>query len=250
MSAPDRDRGFKYEAIARRLEEQIRRKVYRFGEQIPSIRQLCRIERASPGSVYHAMGILEARGLVEARPKSGYYVCARVGTPSALLSPAPAPEGMEPCVPCVVGVSDIVAEVMREAHHPGLVPLGAALPDPGLLPTEKLSRLMASVVRGSPAMLGRYELSPGHPELIRQLEKRFYAMGCPVSRDEIVVSNGATEALNLAIRAVTRPGDVVAVESPTYFGLLEILESLGLRTLRIPGDREHGIDLAKLAQQL
>lgn len=237
-------RSFKYEAIANRLEDQIRRKVYRFGEQIPSIRELCRIEKASPGIIYQAMGLLEARGLIEARPRSGYYVAARTPSPATAAAPVDLME------PRVVGMSNIAAEIMREAGNPNLVPLGAAIPAPELFPTEKLSRLMASVVRTTPSLLGRYELAPAHPELMRQLEQWFYAMKCPVRSDEIVVANGATEALNLAIRAVTRPGDVVAVESPTYFGLLQILESLGLKALMIPGDDEHGISLDRLAEAL
>ena len=235
---------FKYEAIANRLEDQIRRKVYRHGEQIPSIRELCRIEKASPGIIHQAMGLLEARGLIEARPRSGYYVTARTLPPAA---PAPPVDLMEPRV---VGMSNIAAEVLREAGNPNLVPLGAAIPAPELFPFEKLSRLMASVARTNASLLARYYLAPANPELLRQLEKWFYSMECPVTSEEIVVANGATEALNLAIRAVTRPGDIVAVESPTYFGFLQILESLGLKVLMIPGDDEHGISLDRLEEAL
>ncbi len=246
MTAPAPNRGFKYETIACRLEDQIRRGIYRFGERIPSIRELCRTERVSPGSVYQAMGLLEARGLVNARPRSGYYVSMRVGVESG--PPKPVPMGL--LEPSVVGVCDIVAEIMKAASNPALVPLGAALPDPALLPNEKLSRLMASVVRATPSALGRYQLTPGHPELLRQLEQQFYSMECPVAQDEMIVTNGTTEALNLAVRAVTRPGDIVAVESPTYFGLLQILESLGLKVIRVPGDPRTGIDPAQLSKAL
>ncbi|MGE9292331.1 MAG: PLP-dependent aminotransferase family protein, partial [Puniceicoccales bacterium] len=238
MNVEAQDSECLYERIARQLDAQIREGIFRVGERLPSVRQLCARERVSASSAMQALSLLEARGLVEARPKSGFFVRPR----RVEQAPQPRPSVCT-LEPSTVGVSDIVAEVFRQAGDPKMVPLGAALPDPSLLPAERLSRCLAQVAREQPERLGRYDILPGHPDLLRQLAQRFAACGCPVPQEEIVVTCGAMEALNIAIRAVTRPGDIVAVESPCYFGILELLESLGLRALPIPGTCEEGIDL-------
>jgi DNA-binding transcriptional MocR family regulator len=229
---------FLYERIARQLDAQIQEGVFRVGERLPSVRQLCASERVSPSSAMQALSLLEARGLIEARPKSGFYVRNR----RAGSAPQPRPSRCA-LKPALVGVSDIVGQVFKQAGDPRMVPLGAALPSPALLPNDRLSRCLALAARSEPECMGRYDVRPGHPELLRQLARRFAACGCTVPQDEIVVTFGAMEALNVAVRAVTRPGDIVVVESPCYFGILEVLESLGLRALPIPGTCEEGIDL-------
>lgn len=234
-----------YERIARRLKAQIDGGDLRVGDRLPSIRQLCARERVSPASAMQAMALLESRGMIEARPKSGFFVRHR--RIDGVAPPTPFPAKMEPHA---VGVSDAVAHVFRQAGNPRMVPLGAALPAPGLLPNEKLSRCLARVVRQQPERMGHYEIAPGHPELLRQLGLRFAASGCAIPREEVVVTIGAMEALNLAIRAVSEPGDIFAVESPCYFGILEILESLGLRALPVPATCEDGIDLDLLADAI
>ncbi|MBC2593352.1 PLP-dependent aminotransferase family protein [Ruficoccus amylovorans] len=229
---------FLYERIARQLDAQIQDGVFRVGERLPSVRQLCASERVSPASALQALSLLEARGLIEARPKSGFFVRHR----RVDCAPPPPPSSCK-LEPGAVGVSDVVAQVFYQAGDERMVPLGAAIPAPELLPTERLSRCLAQLARSQPERLGRYDIKPGHPELLRQLVRRFASYGCHVAQEELVVTFGAMEALNLAVRAVTHPGDIVAVESPCYFGLLEILESLGLRALPVPGTCEEGIDL-------
>lgn len=150
--------------------------------------------------------------------------------------------------PQAVGVSDIVAKVFRQAGDEEKVPLGAGVPHADLLPIDRLSKFLAAAVRDKPIHLGRYGALSGHPDYIRQLAKRFGMNDCVIPTDEIIATAGAMDSLNLAIRAVTKPGDVVAVESPCYFGILEILESLGLKALPVPSTCESGLDLDLLAE--
>ncbi len=241
MSTETASGEYLYERIARQLDVQIQEGVFRVGERLPSVRQLCASERVSPASAMQALSLLESRGLIEARPKSGFFVRNR----RADAAPSPKPTSCK-LEPHIVGVSGVVAQVFYQAGDDKMVPLGAALPDPRLLPNERLSRCLAQLARSEPECLGRYDIQAAHPELLRQLVRRFASYGCHVPQEEIVVTFGAMEALNLAIRAVTRPGDIVAVESPCYFGILEILESLGLRALPVPGTCEEGIDLGLL----
>ncbi|HJV92150.1 MAG TPA: PLP-dependent aminotransferase family protein, partial [Azonexus sp.] len=78
------------------------------------------------------------------------------------------------------------------------------------------------------------------------LAKRAMANGMVLAPEEILVTQGCIEALNLALRAVTQPGDIVAVESPTFYGLLQVLEALGLRALEIPTSPQTGISIEAL----
>lgn len=232
-----------YEQIARNLGEQIRDGVYRVGDRLPSIRKLCARERVSVTSAMQAFSVLESRGLIEARPKSGYFVRRR--RLDEIRPPSPSTCDLKPYA---VGVSDIVAEVFRQTGDNSKVPLGAGVPASTLLPIDRVSRFLANAVREEPEFLGRYGSASGHPEFVRQLVRRFSLIGCHVSPGEVIATGGAMEALNLAIRAVTKPGDTVVVESPCYFGILEILESLGLKALPVPGTCEEGIDLELLAE--
>jgi len=138
--------------------------------------------------------------------------------------------------------------VFRQAGDEDKIPLGAGVPCAELLPIERLSKFLASAIREKPIHLGRYGAFSGHPDYIKQLARRFGMNDCMIPTEEIVATAGAMDSLNLAIRAVTKPGDVVAVESPCYFGVLQILESLGLKALPVPSTGESGIDLDLLAE--
>ena len=198
-----------YERIARKLNQQIQGGVFEVGERLPSIRKLCVQERVSVASVMQALSVLEARGLVEARPKRGYFVRRRRIDRSSQPLPSD-------CVlkPHAVGVSDIVAQVFRQVGDEEKVPLGAGVPSMDLLPMDRLSRFLANAIREKPEHLGRYGSSSGDPELIRQLARRFTLIGCTIALAEIVITVGAMESLNLGIRAVTQTGDTVVAESP------------------------------------
>lgn len=239
---PDR---FLYERIAERFSTQIQSGVFRVGDRLPSVRAICRSERVSPASVLQAIALLESRGLVETRSRSGTYVRPRPGFGARL--PAPTDCGAHPQE---IGICDAISEALRHVGNPEMIPLGAAVPSPDLLPTERLSRLVSAVVRERPELLGRYSTDNGAPDLLRQLVQRFAEIGVPLPMEEIVITFGATEALNLAIRAVTRPGDTVAVESPCYYGILQTLESLGVKVVLVPGCCRDGIDMDLLAEAI
>ncbi|NRA26945.1 MAG: PLP-dependent aminotransferase family protein [Opitutales bacterium] len=236
---------YRYEAIAASLADQIGRGVFRAGESLPSIRALSRKERCSVGVITQAMAVLEAKGYVEARPRSGYYVRTR----AELIHPA-SPLDLEPLEPTRVGVSDLAAQVFHAASNRQLVPLGTAVVAPELLPNEKISRHLAAASREYVSSLGHYEHSDGSKRLRHVLSQRCSIVYFDVSEEEITVTVGAMEALNLAIRAVAKPGEIVAVESPCYFGNLDILESLGMKAIGIPCSAKTGIHLDVLKTAL
>src|SRR5690606_13161527 len=149
-----------------------------------------------------------------------------------------------------VTVSELVFEVLEATRKPGLVPLGSAFPGAELFPFRPLARaLSASMARLEPARIVE-DLPPGNERLRHQIALRYGLSGTRVAADEVVITNGAMEALTLSLQAVTSPGDAVAVESPAFYAALQALERLRLRAIEIPCDPLRGLDLQALADAL
>lgn len=231
----------RYEKLADDVAGLIAAGVLRAGERLPSVRRLAEERRVSVSTAVQAFRQLEVRGLVEARPQSGFYVRARPAAPAAA--------GMRatPDTPVAVALNQRLVEVLQANQRPGVVPLGAALPAPGLLPVAALHRRYASVARRHPHLLeGASHTDINDPQLVRQLARRSLGWENPLDAGAITITNSCTEAMSLCLRAVTRPGDTVAIESPAYYVMLQLLESLGLKALEIPTDPETGLSVPAL----
>lgn len=230
-----------YENIAEHLLKAIEQGVYRPGERLPSVRQLSQSHQISTATAVSALRHLEDHGHIEARQRSGYYVRPR--TRSHLQEPAlSAPSGE----PSRVTGQELVLRLVKAANNPRFIQLGAAVPSPSFLPTQKIEHMLAACSRRYRNRITGYEFPPGAPELRRQIAKRMSENGCPINPNEIIITSGCQEAITLALRAVTVPGDIVAIESPTFYGLLQIIESLGLKTIEIPTHPREGIALDAL----
>ena len=231
----------RYERLASDLEGMIVGGMLRHGDRLPSVRRLAGERRLSVSTVVQALRQLEDRGLVEARPQSGYFVRR---APLARAEPA---QRSTPEAAVQVDVTQRLVRVLQAGMKPGVAPLDAALPAPSLLPVEALHRLYAGVARRHPKLLeGGSHINMDEPALVRQLVRRSLAWGGPLAGDEIVITNSCTEALGLCLRAVTQPGDTVAVESPAYYLMLQLLETLGLKALEIPTDPRTGVSVEAL----
>lgn len=234
-----------YKRLAGRLAALIERGTLKPGDRLPSLRRTSTAEGVSVTTSLHAYALLEMRGYVEARPQSGFYVRplkSRDTREPELVAP--------PRRTARVEVGGGVAAVMRAAQNSRLVPLGAACPAPSLLPSKRLAQLMATVMRGGEADTNTYTFPPGRPELREALARRAVAWGGAFAADDFLITHGATEALTLALLATTRRGDLVAVESPAYFGTLLLLETLGLRAVEVATDPRDGISVDDLAAVL
>ncbi len=229
-----------YENLANEFAGLIGSGQLRPGDRLPSVRHLSRQRSLSISTVLQALRTLESRGMVEARPQSGYYVRHR-----PLRAPAAAPAA--PAEAVEVGVSRRLVEVLRANEAPGMVPLGSALPAAELLLAPRLNRLYASIARRQPRLLASSSHSSlNEPPLVQAITHRALEWGCTIAPDELVVTNSCTEAMMLCLRTVTEPGDTVAVESPTYYVMLQLLEAMDLRALEIPTDPASGVSLAAL----
>jgi DNA-binding transcriptional MocR family regulator len=191
-----------------------------------------------------AFELLEARGFIEARPRSGYYASDRWRADERPRVSRPSLKSTR------LDVSELVFEVTEAMRVPGVVPLGSAFPSPTLFPLAALGRHLGAAARRLDARTLVQDLAPGSLELRRLIAQRYLRFGAEVSPDEIVITSGAMEALNLSLQAVTRPGDLVALESPAFYGCLQAIESLGLRAIEVPTSATQGVDLAALATLL
>ncbi len=194
--------------------------------------------------MFQAYYLLEARGLVRAVPRSGYFVAARAdGVLLAEPRTSEPQSGAEP-----VEVNNLVCGILGSARARDIVPFGSAFLSPTLFPLDRLRRALVSSTRRLEPWDMIDDLPPGNLKLRREIAKRYLRQGLTVSTDEIVLTHGAMEALNLCLGAVARPGDAVVVESPTFYLALQALQRLGLHAIEVPTHVREGIDLGRLAQ--
>ena len=230
-----------YLKLARALEQQIVGGGYRAREKLPSIRSLSRQRRLSVSTVVEAYLWLENRGFVESRPRSGFFVR---DVPSPQL---PEPEvDAPPLLPSVVGTSTILAEVLKAYGNPANVSLAADCIASEFLPTHKLNQIIRDLTRRNPSHSVDYDFAGGAEVLQRQVARRSLEFGCNFLPRDIIVTSGGMEAFNLSLRAVVQQGDLVAVESPTPFMFLRVIQSLGLRVIELPTHHRTGMDLNAL----
>jgi DNA-binding transcriptional MocR family regulator len=233
-----------YAQVADTLAREIRAGLYRPGDRIPSVREAARRLCMSTSTVLEAYGRLLDRGLIESRPQSGFYVrrTAREPDPPTMSRPRVAPTA--------VSVGEIAMEVVHAPSDPAIVAFGTAMPDLRLEAPRAVRRLFASVTRSFGTRALAYEAPPGNRELRMQIARRGVDAGCSFGPDDVVITSGCQEAMVLCLRAIASPGDTIAVESPTFYGTLQAIRSLGLRALEIPTHPETGISLESLEMAL
>ncbi len=241
----EQEQPFLYRSVSGKIAGLIDEGVLRPGERVPSVRRLGAQEGVSVSTVMQAYTLLESRGYIEARPQSGFYVRSRRDSlPPEPRTSAPGRQTTR------VGISGLVSRVLQAVLDPEVVPFGAACPAPELLPGRKVNRMLAGLIRRSGRDINGYNFPPGTYELRRQVARRSLDWGGRLAPEDIVVTCGATEALNLCLRAVARPGDLIAIESPAYFVTLLMLESLGMDVIEIPSHPRHGMCLDALGDAL
>lgn len=235
-----------YEQLANAIAQSIQEGVLCRGDKLPSIRQASTNRNVSPSTIFQAYYLLEARGLISARERSGYFVTSgTLGIPSL---PEPIANTNEELTQ--VDVSELVFEVLESIREKNVVPLGSAFPSPLLFPLNNLARTMASSVQIMDPWSSVDNISPGDVNLRRQIALRYMVDGLHVPTDEIIVTNGALEALNLCLMAVTRPGDTILIESPTFYAALQSIERIGLKAVEVPSHPRDGVDLKAMASAI
>lgn len=235
-----------YQRVAHHYRGAIRAGVLAPGARMPSVRSMTRLHQVSLSTALLACRHLEDEGLLEARPRSGYFVRLSSRRPSAPPAREPETAGTLDAAR-YVGIHDRVsAFVAQGERRPVRHDFAAAYAAPEAYPGEALKNAAVRALRRHPDLLVKPAGSAGDANLRTALARRALDAGMQLMADDIVATQGCVEALNVALRAVCRPGDTVAVESPTYYGLLQVLESLGLRALEIPTSPSTGLSIEAL----
>ena len=236
---------FRYKQLAGEIERKILDGTYRPGEKLLSIRKLHQQSNLSISTVYKTYMELETMGLIEARPKSGYYV-----SPIALQQLKAPVFKKQSSIPQAVSLSSMINSVVSAINNPEFLPLGNTAVDPELLPVKHFSRILKDVSRKDLKSMISYALSEGNLELRRQLALRTLGVMEGIGPEEIIVTNGCTEAVALALLSITQPGDTIAIETPTNFSFLQLLKELGVLVMEVPTDPQHGVDIDELEKIL
>ncbi|MEL7185108.1 MAG: PLP-dependent aminotransferase family protein [Pseudomonadota bacterium] len=230
---------FLYRQVFDLIGENIESGALRPGDRLPSLRKMSQSAGVSIPTVRQAYVELERQRRVEARPKSGYFVRHRAA--NDIVRPAKTTTGTPGELVC----RSLMDRVYDGINRPELVPLGIANPSMAKPAAKMLHRAMKRVMaRAEERSLG-YASTLGEPTLRRQIAYHYLdTIGVQVDPDEICITNGGQEALLLALKAVANPGDVIAVETPTYHGVLELIDSLGMLAIEVETCPEEGVTVA------
>ncbi len=230
-----------YEEVAAQIVHMIDSGALAVGSRVPSVRSLGAQLKVSISTVIAAYRVLEERGRLQARPQSGFYVRAlrRENVEEPLMSRPPETAS-------AVTVGDLRLLLLTEFGQPGIIAMGASNGAVSDWSTKAVHSLMNSISRSQPLLSAAYAPPAGMPSLRRQVARWYVRAGCAISPEDVVITCGALEAIHLCLRAVTQPGDTIALESPTYWGILQTIEMLGLKALEIPTHPRTGPSLDAL----
>lgn len=225
---------YKYEAFTVIIEEQIRNGILQRGDKLPSIRQIKERYKLSISSVQSGFEYLMIKGLIESNPRSGYFVAEkreeyipeeRMKLPSVVRDE--------------VFMKNMLLTSKRFSESSSF---NTAVPDDLLIPQKLILRTMQEVIREKGAALLRYYPSNGLEALRKQIAKQMGGYGCRLNPDELIITDGALQALTIALSSVTKAGDVVAVDSPCVFSIWEVIANLSLKIIEVPVHYKSGFD--------
>ncbi|GAB3022757.1 aminotransferase-like domain-containing protein [Bowmanella dokdonensis] len=231
-----------YRQVADIIRDMQHNGTLKVGDRIPSLRQLADTLNISVPTVKQAYEELERIGLVISRPKSGYFLSGRQVQGAVPRKPKLAARALP------VSRQQLIEEIHGAVHTPGTLPFGICNPVAALPSNKALARTMRRVMSMAGEQAIGYGAFAGFEPLRRQLAYRYLQMGMQVDPAQIVITNGAQEALTISLKMLAKPGDVIAVESPCYFGILELIESLGMLVYEIPVCSQKGLSLQDIEQ--
>ena len=236
-----------YMQVADGVEKMIADDILKIGDKLPSVRLLSEEYGISMGTAFQAYYHLEGKGLIESRPKSGYYVRFNHRRfPELPKMAQPDPISHDVTVKEMIG--SIYSDIASHDHK--VINFALAVPDVSLLPLAKMNKSVIHAIRHSKDSCFAYEHTQGNPELRKQIAKLSFNWGGKIKPDEVVVTSGCLEAITLCLKAVTKAGDTVAVESPNYFGILQAVENMGLKVVEVSSCFISGMELDCLQEAL
>lgn len=238
---------FLYQDIAQQLEESILNAVLKSGDKLPSVRLLSKQRGVSPSTIFQAYYQLEAKGLIEARPKSGYYVRFQPNIPEPTPSP---PSTRQPSDPQMINSQHMIEELVELRDLANVLRLSTAVPSHSLLPSARLNKSVIEAIRKEKENILNYVPTQGNVALRGAIARHLLNWGGQFVPEDVVITNGCMEALNLCLRTLVKAGDVIVMDQLSYFGIHQSVESLGLKVIPIPSRAPNGLDLNLLKEAL
>jgi len=232
-----------YIQIANTLEHQIKHDLLRVGDKLPSLRTICLERGVSLSSASQAYLELESRGLIESRPRSGYFVSfahkhfrdiPSITQPKLTSSS----EDQE----------EIITTITANAERANIF-LSSGVPALSLLPVAKLNKGMIQAVRTLPDSGIHYERY-GNSKLKQQIARRSLLWSGRLREEDIITTAGCMDAISFCIISLAKRGDTIAVESPTYFGILQMAKNLGLNVMELPTHSANGVEIDALEKAM
>jgi len=234
-----------YLQIAARIEKQIQDEVLRAGDKLPSVRTMCRELGHNMSTITQAYYELESRSLIETRPRSGYYVCLTPGRRLAI------PSSSSPSSKDAKGnPDDLISKVHQDSTNPDITLLSLGVPDTSLLPVAKLNKAMVHAMRSLPGSGTSYDQVQGNEKLRKEIAKWSITWGGNLNEKDLVTTSGCMNAVAYCLLTLTQRGDTIAIESPAYFGILQLAKGMGLKVLEMPTNASTGIEIEALKKAL
>ncbi|HCN49736.1 MAG TPA: PLP-dependent aminotransferase family protein [Chryseobacterium sp.] len=229
-------KSYKYEIFTTVIEEQIRSGILQKNDRLPSVREIRRKYTLSTSSVQSGFEHLMIKGLIKSSPRSGYFVLGTQNEDRGGIRKKTSPVARDELfMKNMMLTSKRISEVSS---------FNTAVPGDLLIPQKLILRTMQEVIREKGVALLRYYPSNGLELLRQHIARQMNAYGCELNPDELIITDGALQALTIALRSVTKAGDVVAIDSPCVFSVLEVITNLGLKVIEIPVDQKTGFDMA------
>ena len=229
--------------VSRYINELIEKGDLKPGDKAPSLRKLSKQLGVSIATITQSYVNLEDQGVLTAKPQSGFYVNTLVGQINDIAKSAATPGQARR-----VRFGELFEEVFRNANNPRITPFGTSNPSMDFMPVKSLTRATRSIISRHPQKSMDYLFPPGDLKLREQIAQQYAQTYTRLSADDIIITSGATEALSISLRTVAKRGDIIAVESPTYFAVLRMIEQMGMLAVEIETDPVTGLNLDALEE--
>ena len=232
-----------YLQIANNVEHQIKSDVLKVGDKLPSLRTVALEKGVSLTTAQQSYFELECRGLIESRPRSGYYVSY------AHKHFKNVPQTSQPIVAKIEnGTEEIIFTVSQNISKAN-VELSTGVPAIELLPVAKMNKAVVNATRALQDGGLNYD-KYGNQNLKKQIAIKSLMWGGQLKEDDIITTSGSIDAISFGMLSLAQRGDTIAVESPVYFGILHLAKSLGLNVLELPTNPTTGIEVDALKKAL
>lgn len=233
-----------YEQLYNNIKDKILNGYYQNNQKLPSIRDMHYEQNVSISTVQEAYRLLEDTGFAVCKPKSGYYVFQPIV--DIQLPDISHPKQQ----PVSVAHWNEVHALTSTKTHDGFIAFGRGNPEVSMKTLNPLQRIHIKLLQHPSKDIFKSEVGIGAKAIREQIANLMEKGGSQIHPDDIVITTGCQEALSLSLKAVTKPGDIVAIDSPSFYGSVQAIKSNGLKVLEIPTHPETGISLSALEMAL